>query len=102
MRYPMAVMNEKVKNVLSVLTFSEEEVLHKVIEALSETRATVVTSSRLTDNGRITRSVVLSLFRLLAAAGIIRFRSAGAKGTRVGVVDTEAWQSLREALARRR
>lgn len=102
MRYPLAVMNDKVKNVLSVLTFSEEEVLHRVIEALSETRATVVTSSQLTDNGRITRSVVVSLFRLLAAAGIIRFHSAGAKGTRVGIVDLDAWHSLREALARRR
>ena len=83
---------------LSTLSFSERKAAIAILSALQDTEGLLV-ASKIADEVKITRSVIVNALRKFESAGVIESRSLGMKGTYIKVLNEyllDAVQKLRE------
>ncbi len=73
-----------VKSAIATLTYSEQEAMVQIFEALDGMEGMLVTS-KIADAAGITRSVIVNALRKFESAGVIESRSSGMKGTFIRV-----------------
>ena len=73
-----------VKSAISTLTYSEQEAMIHVFDALDGTEGILV-ASRIADAAGVARSVIVNALRKFESAGVIESRSSGMKGTYIRV-----------------
>lgn len=74
------------RTALSTLSYSEEQALKAVMEALPSPEGGLVVASQVADRVGLTRSVIVNALRKLESAGVIESRSLGQKGTFIKIL----------------
>ena len=82
-----------VKGAFSALSHSETLGAVRILNDLSGEEGTIV-ASKVAESLGITRSVVVNGLRKLESAGIIETGSAGMKGTRIRIINTEIYDEV--------
>ena len=81
---------------VDTLSFSEIAAMKKIFESLEGNEGFLV-ASKIADEARITRSVIVNALRKLESAGVIQSRSLGMKGTYIKILNDQ----LKEEFERR-
>lgn len=84
---------EVVKMALRTLSYSESEAAIRIFEELDGDEGILV-ASRVADQSRITRSVIVNALRKLESAGVIESKSLGMKGTHIKVLNRKFDEEL--------
>lgn len=84
-----------VKSAIGTLSYSEQEAIVRVLDALDGTEGILVTS-KIADAAGITRSVIVNALRKFESAGVIVSRSSGMKGTYIKVKNEVIFRELDE------
>ncbi|MBR1635093.1 MAG: GTP-sensing pleiotropic transcriptional regulator CodY [Lachnospiraceae bacterium] len=84
-----------VKSAISTLSYSEQEAIVRVLDALDGNEGILVTS-KIADAAGITRSVIVNALRKFESAGVIVSRSSGMKGTYIKVKNEVIFRELDE------
>jgi transcriptional pleiotropic repressor len=87
---------EAVQIAVDTLSFSEIAAMKKIFENLEGDEGYLV-ASKIADEARITRSVIVNALRKLESAGVIQSRSLGMKGTYIKILNDQ----LKEEFERR-
>ncbi|MBQ6660919.1 MAG: GTP-sensing pleiotropic transcriptional regulator CodY [Lachnospiraceae bacterium] len=77
---------QNVRAAINALSFGELSAVREVVARISGIEGVLV-ASRIADEIKITRSIIVNALRKLASAGIIECRSSGMKGTYVKIVN---------------
>jgi GTP-sensing pleiotropic transcriptional regulator CodY len=77
---------------VSGFTVSEATAAEAVMTEMGSATGAVIVAARISDRCGVNRSTCNAAIRRLAAAGLIRYQSLGAKGTRVDLLD--GWSPL--------
>jgi transcriptional pleiotropic repressor len=84
---------EVVKMALSTLSYSENEAVKKIFEALDGDEGILI-ASKVADEYGITRSVIVNALRKLESAGVIESKSLGMKGTHIRVRNRKFYEEI--------
>ncbi len=84
-----------VEGAISALSYSETEAVLRVFDELNGDEGIVV-ASRIADQSKITRSVIVNALRKLESAGIVESRSSGMKGTYIKVTNPQIHKAVAE------
>ncbi len=87
-----------VESAINTLSYSEQEAIVHVLDAL-EGMEGVLVASRIADKWGITRSVIVNALKKFESAGVIESRSSGVKGTYIKVKNEVVFKEI-EALKR--
>ena len=77
---------ENVKAAIGTLSFSELEAVIKIFQKMDELEGVIV-ASKIADEAKITRSVIVNALRKLESAGVVETRSLGMKGTYIRIIN---------------
>ncbi|HHX61097.1 MAG TPA: HTH domain-containing protein [Epulopiscium sp.] len=78
---------EVVERLKRVVSYSELQAVKVVVGALGARDSGIIVASKLADEFKITRSVIVNGLKLLEAAGVVETRSLGMKGTFIKILD---------------
>ena len=92
---------QNVRSAINTLSFSELSAVREVVSQIKGIEGVLV-ASRIADEIKITRSIIVNALRKLASAGIIESRSSGMKGTYVKIVNPYFIDILESSAAERR
>ena len=92
---------QNVRSAINTLSFSELSAVREVVSQIKGIEGVLV-ASRIADEIKITRSIIVNALRKLAGAGIIESRSSGMKGTYVKIVNPYFLDILESSAAERR
>lgn len=84
-----------VKSAIGTMSLSEQEAIVKIFEELSGTEGVLV-ASKIADEAKITRSVIVNALRKLESAGVLKSKSAGMKGTYIKVLNEAIYDEIEE------
>lgn len=87
-------MKSAIERLKGVLSYTEIQAIKAIVDELGEETSCIITTSKVVEKVKITRSVAVSAMKLLEAAGIIEARSLGMKGTYINVFDKDALKSV--------
>lgn len=87
-------MKSTVERLKGVLSYSEIQAIKAIADELGEKTSGIITTSKVVENVKITRSVAVSAMKLLEAAGIIEARSLGMKGTYIKVFEKDVLKAV--------
>ena len=76
-----------VERLKRVVSYSELQAVKVVVDALGSSDSGIVVASKLADEFKVTRSVIVNGLKLLEAAGVVETRSLGMKGTFIKILD---------------
>ena len=82
-----------VQMAIGTLSFSEIEAVIQIFKELVGNEGILV-ASRIADQAKITRSVIVNALRKLESAGVIESRSLGMKGTHIKVLNSKFYEEL--------
>ena len=82
-----------VKSAIATLTYSEQEAIVHIFDALDGMEGMLVTS-KIADAAGITRSVIVNALRKFESAGVIESRSSGMKGTFIRVRNEVVFEEI--------
>lgn len=85
---------EVVERLKRVVSYSELQAVKVVVDALGSSDSGIVVASKLADEFKITRSVIVNGLKLLEVAGVVETRSLGMKGTYIKVLDRAVLNEL--------
>ncbi len=77
---------QNVRSAINTLSFSELGAIREVVAQMKGVEGVLV-ASKIADEVKITRSIIVNALRKLASAGIIESRSSGMKGTYVKITN---------------
>ena len=77
---------QNVRSAINTLSFSELSAIREVVSQIRGIEGVLV-ASKIADDIKVTRSIIVNALRKLASAGIIESRSSGMKGTYVKIVN---------------
>lgn len=80
-------MEAVVERLKRIVSYSELQSIKVVVDALGASDSGIVVASKLADEFKITRSVIVNGLKLLEAAGVVETRSLGMKGTFIKILD---------------
>ncbi|MBR1629376.1 MAG: GTP-sensing pleiotropic transcriptional regulator CodY [Lachnospiraceae bacterium] len=86
---------EIVESAIRTLSYSEQEAIIHVLEALDGTEGILV-ASKIADTWGITRSVIVNALRKFESAGVIESRSSGMKGTYIKVKNEIVFSEMKK------
>ena len=92
---------QNVRSAINTLSFSELSAVREVVSQIRGIEGVLV-ASKIADEIKITRSIIVNALRKLASAGIIESRSSGMKGTYVKIVNPYFLDILESSAAERR
>lgn len=84
-----------VKSAIGTMSLSEQEAIVKIFEELSGNEGVLV-ASKIADEAKITRSVIVNALRKLESAGVLKSKSAGMKGTYIKVLNEAIYDEIEE------
>lgn len=80
-------MEAVVERLKRIVSYSELQSIKVVVDALGARDSGIIVASKLADEFKITRSVIVNGLKLLEVAGVVETRSLGMKGTYIKVLD---------------
>ena len=92
---------QNVRSAINTLSFSELSAVREVVSQIRGFEGVLV-ASKIADEIKITRSIIVNALRKLASAGIIESRSSGMKGTYVKIVNPYFIDILESSATERR
>ena len=87
-------MKSTTERLKGVLSYTEIQAIRAIADEVGEKTSCIITTSKVVENVKITRSVAVSAMKLLEAAGIIEARSLGMKGTYIKVVEKDVLKAV--------
>lgn len=84
---------KEVRSALDTLSHSEIRAVMQVVDELHGSKGLLI-ASRIADQAKITRSVIVNALRKLESAGVIESRSSGMRGTFVRIVNDYLYKEL--------
>ena len=87
---------EIVRSAIKTLSYSERHAIDRIFEQLGGNEGVLV-ASKVADEVKITRSVIVNALRKFESAGVIESRSLGMKGTYIKVLNDALLPELLKA-----
>ena len=87
--------SEKLRNTLKLLSYSEQKAVFSIFRELKEPEGILVTS-KIADEAKLARSLVINAIRKLQSAALIQARSLGMKGTFIKVTNPSFFEELKK------
>ncbi len=82
---------------LNTLSYSESKAARAILEALTDPEGgTTIVASKIADEVKITRSVIVNALRKFESAGVIESKSLGMKGTNIRVLNEFLMDEVRK------
>ena len=88
-------MSEMVGRVKKVISYSEMKAFKAVMNELGGKTDDIIIVSKIAEAKKLTKSVVVGVFKLMEVAGVLETRSLGTKGTHIKILNQEAAEAIR-------
>lgn len=88
----------KIRAVINVMSHSEVQAAICILKALKGKSDGLLVASKIADNKRFTRSLIVNALRKLQSAGLIESKSLGMKGTFIKILSPALFEEFRKKI----
>ena len=88
----------KIRAVINVMSYSEVQAAICILKALEGKSDGLLVASKIADNKRFTRSLIVNALRKLQSAGLIESKSLGMKGTFIKILSPALFEEFRKKI----